>query len=114
MTSSHQYVGWLSRGGCAGPGGGATLDCSCVSSASGSEMSGGVATGCCMPVNCGGRTPTIVTGTLLTRTFLPMTFGSVPKRECQYFELMTATGGAVGESSSGRIVRPMRAVIPRT
>ena len=27
---------------------------------------------------------------------LPMTAGSVPNRECQYFELMTATGVAVG------------------
>jgi ATP-dependent helicase HrpA len=34
------------------------------------------------------------------------------KRVCQYFELITMTGGAVGLSSSGRIVRPMRALTP--
>ena len=75
-------------------------------------MSGGLATGCCTPLNVGTITPTMVIGTLLTLMALPTTAGSVPNRECQYFELMTATGVAVGRSSSGRMVRPMRAVTP--
>ncbi len=107
MTCSHQYVGWLKRGG---PVLGPVLNC--ASSESGTEMSGGLATGCWMPMNVGEITPTIVTGTLFTLIVLPTIAGSVPKRECQYLELMTATGGAVGWSSSGRIVRPIRAVTP--
>ena len=75
-------------------------------------MSGASPTGCCTPVKSGGSTPTIVTATLLTRIVLPTTAGSVMKRVCQYFELITMTGGAVGLSSSGRIVRPIRAVTP--
>ena len=43
---------------------------------------------------------------------LPTTAGSVPNRECQYLELMTPTGVAVGRSVSGRMVRPMRAATP--
>ena len=65
-----------------------------------------------MPLKCGAITPTMVTGTLLTLMTLPTTAGSVPNRECQYLLLMTATGVAVGRSSSGRIVRPMRAGTP--
>src|SRR4051794_12214545 len=59
-------------------------------------MSGGSAIGCWTPVKSGGSTPTIVTGTLFTRTVLPTTEASLPNRACQYFELMTATGGDVG------------------
>jgi hypothetical protein len=83
-----------------------------VSSTSGTDTSGGSPTGCWMPVNPGSMTPTIVSGTPLTLTVRPTTFGSAPNRTFQYFELMTATGGAVGLSSSGRIVRPSRARTP--
>ncbi len=75
-------------------------------------MSGGSLTACCTPVNRGSITPTIVTGTLLTRTTLPTIEGSLPKRALQYFELITATGDADGVSSSGTIVRPMRVPTP--
>jgi len=46
------------------------------------------------------RSALIVTATLLTRTVLPTTAGSVMKRVCQYFELIIMTGGAVGLSST--------------
>jgi len=45
-------------------------------------------------------------------TTLPTTPGSPPKRERQYFALITATGEADGVSSSGRSVRPGFAVSP--
>ena len=51
----------------------------------------------------------MVTSTPLILMVLPTTDGSVPKRECQYFELITATGGAVSRSSAEPIVRPSRA-----
>ena len=57
ITCSHQYVGCSSRGD-------SWRTCwrfNCESSASGSSMSGGSASGCWMPVNSGDRTPTIVT-----------------------------------------------------
>ncbi len=59
-------------------------------------MSGGSPNGCCTPVNSGEITPTTVTRTLLILTIFPTTAGSLPKRECQYLELITATGGAPG------------------
>jgi hypothetical protein len=78
----------------------------------GTVTSGASAIGCWMPLNSGGRTPTMVTSTSFILTVLPTTLASVPKRECQYFELITATGGAVGLSSSGPKVRPSRALMP--
>ena len=59
-------------------------------------------------------TPTIVTGTLLNWTTLPTTCGSLPNRDRQYRALITATGGRVGRSSSGTMVRPGFAVRPST
>src|SRR5262245_60351996 len=94
-TYSHQNVGRVMS------------DCGALSpalnsgsSASGSDTSGGSATGCSTPVNSGGSTPTIVTGTLLTVASAPTALGSPPNRVIQYLWLMTATGGAVGRSSS--------------
>src|SRR5262245_66382136 len=105
MTCSHQYVGCGSRGE---PGAVFNWE----SSASGKEMSDSSATGCCTPVNSGDSTPTTVTRTLLILMVLPTVAGSLPNRVCQYFELIIATGGAEGRSSSGRIVRPSRALTP--
>ena len=42
-----------------------------------------------------------------------MTEGSVTNRECQYFELITAAGGASARSSSGNSVLPSRADTPK-
>ena len=107
MTSSHQNVGRVtSDGGVVRPG------LSCCSSAIGSDTSGGSSTACVTPVNSGGSTPTIVTGTLLTATGVPTTPGLPPNRDIQYLWLITATGAAAGRSSSGVIVRPIRAVTP--
>ena len=69
-------------------------------------MSGPSRTACCTSTRSGEITPTIVTGTLLSSTTLPMTSGSPPNRLRQKRALITATGGAVGWSSSGTIVRP--------
>src|SRR5438445_12621718 len=82
MTSSHQNVGRVtSDGGVVRPG------LSCCSSAIGSDTSGGSATVCVTPVNSGGSTPTIVTGTLLTAALLPTTPGLPPNRGIQYLLL---------------------------
>src|ERR1700730_931615 len=107
MTSSHQNVGRVtSDGGVVSPG------LSCGSNAIGSDTSGGSSTGCSTPVNSDGNTPTIVIGTLLTRTGVPTTPGLPPNRDIQYLWLITPTGAAVGRSSSGVMVRPIHAATP--
>src|SRR5580704_1150991 len=107
MTSSHQNVGRVtSDGGAVRPG------LNCGSKAIGRDTSGGSSTGRSTPVNVDGSTPTIVTGTLLMRTGAPMTPGLPPNRDIQYLSLITPTGAAVGRSSSGVIVRPIRALTP--
>ena len=66
----------------------------------------------CAPVKLEGRTPTIVVSVSLTRSTVPMTFGSSPKRRSQKEWLIIATGLASGRSSAGDSTRPTRASTP--
>ena len=65
------------------------------------------------PVNEGGFTPTMVTGTWLMRIVWPRIERSRPKRRAQNASLMTATvPSAFRRSSAGRMARPARGRTP--
>ena len=60
-----------------------------------------------VPVNPGGVTPMIVTGTMLTLIVSPRTEGEAPNARCHRPALINATVGAPTTSSAGRIGRPI-------